>query len=436
MRRDPRFSYRVHGETLDNGLRALTVELPHLHSGLLALYVRAGSRHERPEQSGVGHFLEHMFFRGSRAFPNSVAMHAAVEDAGGNLNGYTSRDHAVYFTPIHPDGLGVACEVLADMIAAPLLTEMDVEREVILEEMLDEVDESGHDVDLENLTKRVLWPGHPLSLKIAGTPKTVRALRVGDLREHHDRFYVGPNLVLCAAGPLDPREVARQARRHFSRFPAGRRSRERRPPRLPPGPHFRIFAHEESQTELRLSFPGPPEDGPDFLALSLARRILDDGLSSRLPFEIVERRALCYSLHCGIDAFSDVSVFEVEAAASHGKVAQALREICRTLGELQANGPTPEELDRAKARHRMALEFTLDQTNEMAAWFGATALFREPPSLERRADEIDAIDAPRLRRALWRHLRRENLVVTAVGSPGKRQLAEIRKAAREAPGLR
>ena len=431
--------YRPKSTVLDNGLRVLTVELPHVHQVLLSLYVRVGSRHETRTTNGVSHFLEHLFFRGSRAFPDSAAMHAVIEDAGGSLNGYTSRDHGAYFTPVHPDALPVAFRVLSDMMAAPLLdrpAEIELERQVILEEMLDEVDERGRDVDLENLAKRALWGDHPMAFKIAGTPRTVRAIGERALRAHHAREYGGENLVLCTVGPVEHRRAIDLARRHFGRLPRGTRSTERPPPAPPPGPTFHLFNHDESQTEFRMSFIAPPEDRPGFLALGLLRRILDDGLSSRLPFEIVERRALCYSLHCGIDAFSDVSVFEVEAAASHGKVAQALREICRTLGELQANGPTPEELDRAKARHRMALEFTLDQTNEMAAWFGATALFREPPSLERRADEIDAIDAPRLRRALWRHLRRENLVVTAVGSPGKRQLAEIRKAAREAPGLR
>src|SRR5450432_933721 len=200
----PKASMRVqtNSDFLENGLRVVSVELPHLHSSLLALYVRAGSRHETAEKSGVGHFLEHMFFRGSAAFPDSVAMNGAVEDVGGNLNGYTSRDHAFYFTPLHESGLTVGMSVLADMIGHPLLKEMELEREIILEEMLDEVDEKGVDIDLDNLSKATLWPGHPLSLKIAGTPETVRALTVKDLEEHHARFYGGRNLIVCAAGPL------------------------------------------------------------------------------------------------------------------------------------------------------------------------------------------------------------------------------------------
>src|SRR6185437_5249716 len=142
-------------------------EMPHLHSAMLAVYVRTGSRHETLATNGVSHFLEHMFFRGSERYPDTVRMNAVVEEVGGNLNGVTTRDHGYYYTPLHPNHLGVGMEIIGDMLTRPRLTDMEVERQIILEEMLDEVDEKGRDIDLENLSKRLLFPDHPLSLKIA-----------------------------------------------------------------------------------------------------------------------------------------------------------------------------------------------------------------------------------------------------------------------------
>src|SRR5688572_10884696 len=107
------------------------------------------------------------------------------------------------------------------MISRPLFKEIDVEREVILEEMLDEVDEDGRDIDVDNLSKQTLFAGHPLALKIAGTPDTVRALREDDLRVHHGRFYNAGNIVLCAAGQVKRDEVLRLAERHFAHLPVG-----------------------------------------------------------------------------------------------------------------------------------------------------------------------------------------------------------------------
>src|SRR5512141_3195375 len=214
---------------LPNGLRVLTVPAPGLHSAMIALYVRAGSRHESVEVNGVSHFLEHLFFRGSPAWPATIAMNAAVESAGGNLNGITARDHGCYYTPIHASELATGLAIVGDMIRRPLLREMDVEREIILEEILDEVDGDGRDIDADNLSKRLAFGTHPLGFKIAGTPDIIRAIREEDVRAHHARFYVGTNLVLCVAGPVRESDVVALAEEHLGQLPRGRVSRDLAP---------------------------------------------------------------------------------------------------------------------------------------------------------------------------------------------------------------
>src|SRR5439155_93196 len=106
----------VQKSALSNGLRVVTVELPHLHTGMIAAYVRAGSRHEDPARNGVSHFLEHLFFRGSEGYPDGRTMNALVEDCGGSLNGVTTRDHGYYFSPVHPERLETPIAVLGDML--------------------------------------------------------------------------------------------------------------------------------------------------------------------------------------------------------------------------------------------------------------------------------------------------------------------------------
>src|SRR5260370_1336751 len=129
----------VHKSVLPNGLRVVTVELPHLHTGMIAVYVRAGSRHESAAQNGVSHFLEHLFFRGSAGYPDGRGMNALVEDCGGSLNGVTTRDHGYYFSPVHPARIEVPMQVLGDMLTSPLFKEIELEREGILEEILHEL---------------------------------------------------------------------------------------------------------------------------------------------------------------------------------------------------------------------------------------------------------------------------------------------------------
>ncbi len=417
----------VRKSVLDNGLRIVTVELPHLHSAMMAVYVRAGSRHEDAQRNGVSHFLEHLFFRGSEGFPDGRAMNALVEDAGGSLNGVTTRDHGYYYTPIHPAQIEVGLQVLGDMLARPLLKDVELEREVILEEILDEVDEDGRDIDVDNLSKRALFGEHPLGFKIAGTRDTVAALSEPVLREHHALCYGGRNMVVAVAGPLEHQRVAALAAKHFAKLPKGRALEDSSPPPFPSGPRLIAVDHRESQTEVRLTFPGPPEHDDDFAPLLVLRRVLDDGLASRLQLNVVERKGLAYAVHAGLDTFSDCSLFELEAACAPKKAPLVATELLRLLAELCTDLVPEDEVKRAKVRHRIGLEFSLDSQGEMLGWFGGTELFRPAETFAERSARVDAVTAEDVRRVAQKLFRRSALVACAVGPMGaaEKKLAAI-----------
>lgn len=404
-----------HQDELDNGLRIVTVPAPHLHQAMVAVYVRAGSRHETRDTNGVTHFLEHIVFRGCERFPDGRRMNARVEDAGGSLNAVTARDHGCYFTPIHPTRLEVAVDTLGAMLTAPLYRDVAIEREVILEEMLDEVDESGRDIDIENLSKRRLFGDHPLGLKIAGTPSTVRSMTEDGLRAHHAALYGARNMVLAVSGPISPVDVRAYAQAAFAALSPGAQATDTPPGPWPSGPALELVDHDESQTELRLSFPAMPEDAPDFPALMVLRRILDDGLSTRLQTQIVDRRGLAYSVGCGIDAFSDTGIFDFDLACAPKKVPEAFDVLIDTIAELTRGHVPEEEIERARIRHRMGLEFSLDSASDLAGWFGGTALFRPPESFEMRATKVDAVTTEDVLRVARATFRKSFLQTTAVG---------------------
>lgn len=385
--------YQRHRTVLANGLPVLTLEVPHLHSAMVAVYVRVGSRHESPEKNGVSHFLEHIFFRGCEDYPDSTVLNTAVERLGGSLNGVTARDHGFYYTAVHPDGVPLALSVAGAMLRAPLVKELDLEREVILEEILDEVDERGRVVDVDRLSKSLLFDGHGLALPIAGTRETVSALGEADLREHHRRFYGAANLVVVVAGPVAHARVVEAAEAAFGAFPTGRRSTDAPPPPFPLEPVTRLVSHAESQTELRLSFPSLSERHPDYPAVIVLRRILDDGLASRLQQGVVERRGLAYSVGAGVDVFAETGVFEIEASAAHAKVPELLETLLGIARDLTERAPEADELERAKARYRYAVEFMADSVGDLAGWFADGELFDLPTGLEERVAAVQAVTA-------------------------------------------
>src|SRR5882672_9085279 len=217
--------YRVFRTRLRNGLRVVTVETPYLHTANLCLYVRAGSRYETPESNGLSHFVEHMLFRGSRSFPDSLALNRAIEELGGTLYAETGRDYSLYQIPLRAQDIGWGLAILGDLFSTPAFRDIDLERQIILEEILEDLDDRGRNVNVDDLSRSVAWDGHPLGYPITGPLKNVRRFKDADVRRHFTRFYGAANMVLCVAGPLSHGRVAKWARAAFKDVPAGTRRR-------------------------------------------------------------------------------------------------------------------------------------------------------------------------------------------------------------------
>jgi predicted Zn-dependent peptidase len=329
-------AYRHGLSRLDNGLTVVTIAVPHLHSASLSLFVRIGSRHETPASNGLSHFLEHMFFRGCDGFPDSTALNAAMEDLGGFLDGYTTRDFTGYHSSVHPSLVGDATEILGQIFQSPRFEDIEIERSIILEEVLDALDDKGREIDLDAIAHRDAFPGHPLGNSIDGPKRNLKRFSIDDLNAHRKAFYGARNMVLCYCGDIDPAQCRRYAARSFGRLARGRRAREVPPSRLPPNaPHLRFVRSDDSQTRARFTFRSTSDAHKDYPALLLIRRILDGGLSARLQVELVERRGIVYDVGADLEPYSDCGLFDFELAAQPRKLPYALRELGRVIIDLK-----------------------------------------------------------------------------------------------------
>ena len=393
----------------------VALQMPHLQSALISIYVRVGSRHETAKTNGISHLLEHLFFRGSSRFPNARKMNLAIEWVGGSLNAVTMRDLSYYYTLCHPSGLEKALRILGNMLSAPKLANLSVEKRIVLEEMLDEVDDKGEDIDLDNLSKMQLFKGHPLSFKIAGTPQSLANISRKQLVSHYERHYVAANMVLGVASPLPCDKVICAAEKAFAHLPRGERAQESPPLRPPAGPKLLYVPRDESQLLFRLSFLTVPENHEQHLHLHILQRILDDGLSSWLPFEVVEKRGLAYSVETLLEGFSDVGIFNIDSASTPNRAPLVVECILKTLCKLMDEKLPIEELRRAKKRKQMQLEFAKDSPGELLSRLAATELFYVPESFEARTQRIRKMKTKELVTLARNLFCKENLWVVAVG---------------------
>lgn len=414
-------------DRLPCGLRVQVLTLPHAHSVCQALLVKAGPRYESRRKNGISHLVEHLLFRGTVPHPDSLSFHVAVEALGGEINGLTQRDATNIHLTVPPRVAFEGLTLLGEICTEPILAGLSVERDVVLEEILDSVDASGADLDIDSLSRRALWRGHPMSMPVAGTIARVEALTEEDCRSHYDRTFVAENSILCVAGPVEPREVLEQASIAFARIPRGGLSAEPPPPVPARRAPIQVQPTDDSQVSVLVTYPAPHESHPDFSRLLLMKRILDDGFASRLRQDICERRGLAYSLAVSVDAYVDAGAIDVELSCAPRKLRAAVEQIFRTLDGLTARPVDDAELDRAKTRHRADLEFALDDPSEICGWYGTSELIGCPFGYEERLTEVLETSPDDIRRLAREMFDPDSALVTLVGPA---RSAEVRGLAR------
>jgi predicted Zn-dependent peptidase len=417
----------VETTTLDNGLAVTTVALPHLHTAVCALFVKVGARFEVTEDNGLSHFTEHMLFRGTERYPTSLALNTAVERLGSTLHAETGRDYTLFQLALEPELVGAAIDVLGELLSRPRFSDIELERELVLEELNEDYDEQGIEINADDIARGLLFEDHPLGQRIIGPRRNVERFSIDDVRRHFTGFYGARNANLCVAGPVEHGQVVATAARALGTMPAGRRAEV---PAAPPpitGPRLRHVADAGSQTSLSILFRAVPELDPAYIALVALLRVLDDGMSTRLHYTLADQKGLAYSIHAAIEPLADTTLFEITGATANAKVPGLVRELLTLLDGLRRGDINDDELAKARVRYRYETLASIDDAAAMAGWFGGTALYYPPTSLSDRLAAMARIGVDDIVRIAGSVLVPDHLVLAAVGTLSRARLGELRQ---------
>lgn len=341
-------SPRIH--TLPNGFRIVTELQPSMQSASIGVWVLAGGRHERIEQNGIAHFLEHMAFKGThRRTPLEIA--EVLENVGGYLNAYTTRETTAYYARVLKDDVSLALDVIGDIVLNPIFDphELEVERGVILSEIGQALD-TPDDVIFDWL-QEATYPKQALGRTILGPAERVRNFSRDDLAGFVDEHYSPERMVLSAAGNIDHDRIVAEAEEIFGGLkPHGRDYAD--PARFEGGEYRKVKKLE--QAHFTLAFEGPAYRDEDIYIAQTATTALGGGMSSRLFQELRERRGLCYTIYAQSGAYSDTGLTTIYAGTSGDQVAE-LAEV--TIDEMKraASEMTLVEVDRARAQIKAGL---------------------------------------------------------------------------------
>jgi predicted Zn-dependent peptidase len=415
-----RIDPQVDESVLGNGLRVVSVELPHLHTCALALYLHAGPRHETPAENGLSHMVEHMLFRGTARHRTSRAVSEAVEGLGATLDGATDRDLSVLHMSLPPERVGDALELLGAVVHRPRFADIEAERALMLEELSEDYDEEGRETNADDLACGAQFDGHPLGQRIIGPWENVRRFTRAEVKRHHARCYVARNAVLCAAGPVTHSAFARAAARHLGALRPGREAAARPAPPVAGGPRLVHSPCAGPSVSIALTLRGITRTDPrQWAAFEALLYVLDGGMAGRVYQRLCVRDGLAYTVDAEIADHGDATLLQFTAEVAP---ANLVRVVADTLDVLRGLGrrPVPDaELQRVRETYRLSILGQLDDPVAMAEWFGAARLFRQPQPPSQRLAHMSRV-TPREVMLAARHVARPEGLALAVVGPVRR----------------
>jgi predicted Zn-dependent peptidase len=418
---------RCSKKTLANGLRIIAVQLPHLHSAEIAIYLKVGGRNDPSGKEGLSHFLEHMLFRGTADYATTLELETAFEVLGGSVNAATDADSTCFYTRIHPrhavEGLGI----FASMFLRPTLGGIETEKRIITEEALEDTNENGEDINTDNLASKMLWPDHPLGMPTVGTLKSIAEFTDQDLKEHFCRYYVPSNAVVTVTGDIDPDELFSASELFFNSWEGTP------PPAISPapsnqaGPQSLFVKDMDSQTALQFAFRSFSRPDHRITASRLIRRILCAGGSSRLLMSLREGLGITYSVSAGISAYDETGCFSIDLATAPENLPLAVAEVLKETQRLAVDLLDGEELERVKRSYYFDLEYSWDSTYEMGVRYGWGELMEVFTTLEQDQEESASVTSEDIRNTAYDLFAPHNLNLVAVGPAAASTKQEISK---------
>lgn len=388
----------VRQTTLDNGLRVVTDTMHAVETVSVGVFVDAGTRNEPPELNGVAHLLEHMAFKGTNR-RSALDIVSEIEDVGGHLNAYTTREHTAYYAKVLKDDAPLAVDILADILQNSTFDQAELARErgVVLQE-IGQAHDTPDDVIFDHF-QATAFPDQPLGRPVLGDPERVRNISREAIVGYMDQAYGGHGMILAAAGMIEHQELVALARRLFGELPPGRPLADGSAA-YRGGTYFQDRGLE--QVHLTVGFPGIGMHDPDIYASSVLSTLLGGGMSSRLFQEIRERRGLVYSVHSFSLSYSDTGLFGIYAGTGEEELEELMPVLAEEISRL-AMTLDEDEVRRARNQLKAAMLMSLESTSARAEQLGEqTLMFGHPLPITETVAKIDAIDVDTVTRVAGR----------------------------------
>ncbi len=404
---------KVNKTVLDNGVRILTRDIPHVHSVSMGVWVNVGARDETPSENGLSHLIEHMIFKGT-ARRNAFDIARVFDAIGGQGNAFTSIENTCYHARVMDAHLETMVDILSDIFLNSVFDpdELERERTVILQE-IDMIEDSPEEL-IHVFAEQNFWGDHPLGQPVIGSRENVRRFDAGMLREFFHRFYQPDRIIISAAGKLEHDRIVDAIGPAFRAVDSGNGI----PGRTIPAPRSGVFLHarDTAQAHLCLLTGGFAATDPRRYAASLLNTILGGNMSSRLFQEIRERKGLAYSVYSFLNTYGDTGMAGVYVGTAPDQTPECTAAILKELDILRTTTVDEEALKDAREYVKACLLLSAESVDtQMVRLAQNELLLGRVMAMEEVVRRLEAVTGDDIRELAREMFQSERMALTVLG---------------------
>ncbi|MEK7562546.1 MAG: pitrilysin family protein [Patescibacteria group bacterium] len=379
--------------TLKNGLRLITVPMESANSVTVLILVGTGSKYETKDINGISHFLEHMFFKGTKKRPTTLSIAETLDRVGGEYNAFTSKEVTGFWAKVDKKHLDIALDWISDMFSNSKFEEKEIEREkgVIIEEVNMYLDTPM--AYIGELWESLLYKDQPAGWRVIGEKENILSFNRQKIVDYYKNHYFSENTIVCVAGGIDKNNIEEKIQKYFSRLrrdPAA--AGKVKVKEVQKEPEVLIHNKKTDQTHFCLGVRAYDLFHPQKYALALLSIILGGNMSSRLFISVRERNGLAYSIHTSVDNSTDTGYLVTQAGIDHKNLEKSVKLILKEYQSLKQKKVGQQELQKAKDYLKGTMSLSLDSSDNQASFYTAQELLEQKIlTAEERFKKIDAV---------------------------------------------
>jgi len=407
---------------LKNGLRIITIPMENTRTVTVLVVVGAGSKYERKEINGISHFLEHMFFKGTKRRPTTLKIAETLDRVGGAYNAFTLKEVTGFWAKVEKSHLDLALDWVSDIFLNSKLQAREIKREkgVIIEEINMYLDTPMRYID--DLWEKLLYGDQPAGWMLAGEKENILKLQRKHFIEYLKNHYSALNTIVCVAGNFNQREVNEKIKKYFKKIDKAPPQAKLKVIELQVQPRSLIHFKKTDQTHLCLGVRGYNLSQPQIYAQEILATILGGSMSSRLWISVRERKGLAYYVRTSSELYTDSGYLVTQAGIPHKNVNQVISLVLREYKNIRQNKVPKAELKKAKDYLKGNLTLSLELSDAQASFYTGQELLTgkilTPKEKFARIDKVTVSDVQKVAREIFKP---EKLNLALIG-PHKNKL--------------